>query len=84
MSYTVKYNRSTSHLAGVTERTMGSEFNYAVSACSALSRSVRFCTGESVEDPSEALQALRLNAKAYGRKICKNCERGILAEIENA
>jgi hypothetical protein len=81
MSYTIKYNGSTSHLAGIDERTQGSEFNYAVSACSALSRSARFCNGKSFDDLSEALKGLRSNAAAGRRKVCKNCESAAEAAI---
>lgn len=75
MTYTIKYNKSTNHIAGITERTTGSELSYAVSACPALSRSgSRMAVGPSFEDISDALSAARVSAKANRRNVCRTCE----------
>jgi hypothetical protein len=77
-SYTIKYNRTTNHIAGITERSKGSELDYARSACPSLSRSVRFALGKSTDDLAEALKSART---AGGRKICGHCESAAEAEL---
>lgn len=77
-NYGIRYNRATNHISGLCEASKGSEFNYAVSACGALSRSVNFAEGKCFEDASDALAEAR---KAGGRKLCKNCEKAALAQI---
>jgi hypothetical protein len=78
-TYTIVYNRTSNHIKGIDERLTTSEFNYSVSACSALSRSgARFATGKSFTDLATALDAARLNAKVGGRHMCKKCETAAL------
>ncbi|WP_141747465.1 hypothetical protein [Streptomyces nanshensis] len=75
--YTVKANRSSVHIAGIAERTVGTEFDYALTACPALSRSgYRMETVGSHDNIEDALRQARVHvtASAIRRKLCKNCE----------
>lgn len=81
IAFTIKYNRTSNHIANLDVRSASSEFNYAVSACPALSRSVRFCSGKSFDDVAAALEAARVNASANGRKMCQKCEAAAVAMI---
>lgn len=76
--YRIKNNRTTNHIGGIEERTIGSQFNYAVSACGSLSRSVNFETHSTHSDLAEALRVARI---AGQRKLCKNCEKAALATL---
>lgn len=79
--YTLKSNRTSIHIQGLTERSKGSEMNYAQSACASLTRSGhRMSAGASFDTPTEALKAARLRARASSRKVCKNCEAAAEAE----
>jgi hypothetical protein len=76
MKYTIRYNCASVHVQGINEATAGSEFNYALSACPALSRSgIRMAMGESFDDVAEALRSAQINARVYGRKLCSKCEQ---------
>lgn len=85
MTFTIRYNRNTDHIEGISERTPVSAdgMNYAVSACPALSRSgVRLAVGFASDDLREVLEN-------FGKlqKACKKCEKAanlVLAEIEAA
>lgn len=77
----IKANRTSVHIAGITERTKGSAFDYSLSACAALSRSVRFQTLQTGEDLGATLTAARLQAAISGRKMCKNCEKAATQEL---
>jgi hypothetical protein len=80
MGYAIKYNRTTNHIAGIAERSKGSEFNYALSACPVLSRSYNLATsGKEIEDLKEALETAR---KRGGRKVCRKCEAAAVAALE--
>jgi hypothetical protein len=82
MLYTIRYNRNTNHIAGITERTKGSDFTYAQSACAALTRSgTRMATGKSSDDLAEILADARSSARATGRKLCTTCEKAAEMEI---
>lgn len=74
--YTIRYNRTAAHISGIAERTRGTELDYAVSACPALSRSgVRMAVKSGAwADVSEALAAARTHARVYGLKMCAKCE----------
>lgn len=81
--YTIKYNRKTNHIAGLTERTQstgeergGVVAYYAENACGALTR-YRFADGTSHESLADALSA----ARAGERNLCKTCEKAALAEL---
>jgi hypothetical protein len=75
MAFTVKYNRTSYHIAGITEATKGSEFNYALSACAALSRTgSRMAVSGTYEDLEEALAVATKSADVRGVKMCKNCK----------
>jgi hypothetical protein len=87
--YTIKYNRTTNHIDGLTVRSagegkdMGDHVSYfAESACGALTR-YSFATGGTYATLTEALEA----ARKGGRKLCKTCEKAaealIAAEAEN-
>jgi hypothetical protein len=74
MAYTLKYNRTGQHIAGIVERTKGTDLDYALSACPALSRSgSRMAQGKSYEDLKEALAAAELSAQVGNRKMCTKC-----------
>lgn len=75
-TYTIRYNRTTNHIAGIAESTIGSELNYSLSACGALSRNAhRLATGRTVETIEDALRIAR---SAGGRAICQSCETAAL------
>lgn len=89
--YTIKANRSTVHIAGITERTKsaGTERGgvvgyYAESACAGLTRS-----GHRMEnlgdyaDLGDALQHAKYATYSIsGRKVCKTCEAAALAQLD--
>lgn len=90
MSYTLKYNRSSYHIAGIDTRTHGlgrdtgngAVSYYAESSCPSLTRG-RFCDGPSFTDLAEAIAAAKVHANAYGMKFCKHCENAAEAAIED-
>jgi hypothetical protein len=78
MSFTIKYNRTTNHIAGMEVRTTGggNEVDgaityYAQSTCGSPTRS-RLATGASFETLAEAVAAARITG---GRKLCKTCAK---------
>ncbi|MCF3174780.1 hypothetical protein IPZ61_15790 [Streptomyces sioyaensis] len=86
MSYTIKYNRTSNHIGGLTVRTTGGGkdmgdhvSDYSQNACGSLTR-YRFADGESFERLTDALEAAR---KAGGRKLCKTCEKAAEAELQH-
>lgn len=83
MLYTLKFNRNTVHIDGAAIRTQGGEFDYSQNACGAITRG-RFQAGKQAENATEIYAAAQANAKAMNRKLCKNCEAAIVAEIEAA
>lgn len=84
MSYTVKYNRSTNHIAGI-EAKCTSEGNesggvvatYAQNSCGVLTRG-NLATGKTYATIQEAYDA----ARKHTRRICKNCAKAAMALIE--
>ena len=85
MDYSIKYNRTTNHIAGIECATQGAGNDnggavsyFAESACGSLTRG-RLADGKAFEDLAEALAAARI---AGGRKLCKNCEKAALRAIE--
>jgi hypothetical protein len=89
--FSIKYNRTTNHIAGIAERTVsnqsaenanryGAVAYYAENACGSLTR-YRFADGASFESLAEALEAAR---KAGGRKLCKTCEKAAEAALAAA
>jgi hypothetical protein len=78
-TYTIRYNRTTNHIAGIEVRSEGSQLDYARTACPALSRSAtRMATGPVVTDLAEALKIARSRG---GRKICRSCEAAAEAAL---
>jgi hypothetical protein len=86
--FSIKYNRTTNHIAGIAERTVsnqsaenanryGAVAYYAENACGSLTR-YRFADGASFESLADALEAAR---KAGGRKLCKTCEKAAEAAL---
>jgi hypothetical protein len=78
MSFTIKYNRTTNHIAGMEARTTGGGTesgavvsNWAQNVCGAMTRS-RLATGASFETLAEAVAAARITG---GRKLCKTCAK---------
>jgi hypothetical protein len=76
--FTIRYNRTTNHIAGMEARTTGGGnesggmvSNWAQNVCGAMTRS-RLATGPSFETLGEALAAAR---KLSGRKVCKTCAK---------
>jgi hypothetical protein len=85
--FTIRYNRTTNHIAGIGARTTGggNEVDgaityYAQNACGTLTRG-RLAEGASYESLAEALEAAR---KTGGRKLCKTCEKAAEAALEAA
>ena len=78
--YTIKYKTGAVHIEGLPEKLTGSQMNYSLSACSALSRSNFWAVGPQSEDLAEIVD----KAQYYGKRICLKCEkvaRAILDEI---
>ncbi|MEU7177018.1 MULTISPECIES: hypothetical protein [Streptomyces] len=82
--YTIKYNRTTNHIDGLTVRTTGGGKDmgdhvsyYAENACGSLTR-YRFAQGATYATLAEALEA----ARKGGRKLCKTCEKAVVAQLE--
>ena len=80
--FTIKGNRSTVHIAGITERTKSSGEEkggvvayYAESACAGLTRSGhRMESLGQYEDIAEAIKhATYATYSISGRKVCKTC-----------
>ncbi|MEV6401186.1 hypothetical protein AB0M39_41505 [Streptomyces sp. NPDC051907] len=70
----LKYNSATVHIDGLEVRTEGSEFNYSLTPCSALTRSTRMCTAKGQHaTAADALAAAVSLARSLGKKLCKNC-----------
>ena len=92
MSYTIRYNRTTTHIEGCDAATQstgevrdGVVSYYAQSACGSLTRyGHSMGVGKSYEDAAEALEAGRANAAASGRKFCKKCELAAKWAVANA
>ncbi|MFD7611003.1 hypothetical protein [Streptomyces sp. NPDC059828] len=81
--YTIKYNRTTNHIDGLTVRSTGGGKDmgdhvsyYAENACGSLTR-YRFAQGATYATLAEALEA----ARKSGRKLCKTCEKAAEAQI---
>lgn len=80
MTFTIKYNRSTSHIDGIDPKDSASgEFSYSLNACGALTRS-RLATGQRTEDLAEAVRL----ATITGRKLCKTCQKAADAVLKSA
>lgn len=84
MTYTVKYNRSSNHIAGITAKTQsagnetgGSVAYYAQSTCATLTKG-KLATGASSDDLGEILAKART---AGGRKLCTRCEKAAEAAL---
>jgi hypothetical protein len=82
--FTIKYNRTTSHIDGLTVRTTGGGndmgdhiSDYSQNACGSLTR-YQFAQGKGYATVAEALEAARKDS----RKLCKTCEKAALAMIE--
>jgi hypothetical protein len=92
MSFTIRYNGSTTHIEGCDAATQstgeergGVVSYYAQSACGSLTRyGHSMAVGKSYEDAAEALEAGRANAAASGRKFCKKCEIAAKWAVANA
>jgi hypothetical protein len=79
---TIKYNASTVHIDGLDIRSAGGEFDYALSACPALSRSYNYATAKGEwSDAGEALTAAELKARVLRKKLCKYCTEAAEAMI---
>jgi tetratricopeptide (TPR) repeat protein len=84
--YTIKYNRTTNHIAGLEIRSTGGGVerdgyvsDYSQNACGSLTR-YRFADGQSFESLRDALEAARKST----RKLCKTCESAALAMLAEA
>ena len=82
-AFQLKYNRSSVHVAGITERTQvsGDGMNYAQSACPSLTRHLSFMVKDASDDLAEALEMARLTARVQGLKLCKHCEKAAEKQI---
>jgi hypothetical protein len=86
--FTIKYNRTTNHIAGIEVRTVargetqaqasarGEVAYYAQNACGTITRT-RLATGRSFENLADALDA----ARKGGRRLCKTCEQAAEAAL---
>lgn len=75
--YTIRYNGKKNHIAGIAEATTGSEMNYPLSACPALS-SYAMAEGPTSESLIEILDKARIwNQKP----ICMFCEKAAQREL---
>lgn len=84
---TVKYNRSTNHIDGLTIRTTGGGrdmgdhvSDYSLNACASITR-YRMADGPSFENVADALEVARALG---GRNLCKNCEKAAEAMLASA
>lgn len=94
--FTLKYNRTTNHIEGLTVRTNSNQTSEqanvsgvvaysAQNACGSVTRSgSRMATSRSFETVSEALAYAEASSKATGRKLCKVCKAAAEAMIEEA
>jgi hypothetical protein len=79
---TLKYNSATVHIDGLEVRSQGSEFDYSVTACGALTRGYRFCTAKGAHaTAADALAAAKTLAKSLTKKLCKTCTAAAEAAI---
>lgn len=75
--FQIFYNRTTDHIDGLEIRTEGSDLNYSLSHCSALSRNAtRMARGKKSEDLGEILRSAGIT-----RKLCKSCEDAAKAQL---
>jgi len=73
-TFTLKYGRTSVHVAGAEIRTQGTDFDYAKSACPVLSRSVRFCErAAQATTAAEVIEEAKKLAVATSNKLCKKC-----------
>ena len=84
MAFTLKYNRTTNHIAGLEVRTQttgeakdGVVGYFAENTCGSLTRS-RLATGTSNTDLAELLRVARIPGS---RKLCKTCEKAATAAL---
>ncbi|TQF03919.1 hypothetical protein E6W39_18885 [Kitasatospora acidiphila] len=83
--FSINYNRTTNHIAGLNIRTAGGGIDkgdrvsyYAQNACGSLTRG-NLAEGPSFKTAREALDYARIPG---GRKLCTRCEKAALAMIE--
>ena len=74
--YTIRVNRTTAHVAGFEISATAGEFT--LNHCGAVTRSNLARTGKTYTNAADALKA----ARAARSKVCKNCEKAALAQIE--
>lgn len=74
--YGIHYNRTTNHITGFA---LKSTNEFTMNTCGAVTRSNLARSGKTYDTASEALAAAR---SLGGRRLCKNCERAALAQIE--
>lgn len=84
-AYQVKYNKSSYHIAGIVARTEGTQMNYSLSACPALTRGAnRMATGLRTDDLAEALRGAELSAKVRNARMCSKCREAAEIVIANS
>lgn len=77
MPYTIRHNARTAHLEHTTD--------YAQTGCAALTRSGhRMAAADEVDTLADALEALHYFAEVRGLKVCANCDRAAIADLESA
>ncbi|MGH8882153.1 MAG: hypothetical protein ACRD0P_33200, partial [Stackebrandtia sp.] len=85
MTYTIRYNRATNHIEGITERTTARESRdhgvvgyYAVTACPALSRTgIQLAYGQTIDSLADAVR----DAEFGERRLCTACRKAADAEL---
>lgn len=74
MTYRIKYNRTTYHIDGIATATKGSQLDYSITACPALTRNGhRMATGRTYGDLKWALEDASTSARNRGAKVCEKC-----------
>jgi hypothetical protein len=74
--YGIHYNRTTNHITGFA---LKSTDEFTMNTCGAVTRSTLARSGKTHATAADALAAAR---SLGGRRLCKNCERAALAQIE--
>jgi hypothetical protein len=76
-AYQIKYTGKTYHIAGIEVATVGTQLDYSITACPALTRSASrmAITGKPVDDLAAALKSATTSARVRNGKVCAHCEK---------
>lgn len=75
--YQIKYTGKTYHIAGIEVATVGTQLEYSLTACPALTRSASRManSGKALDDLAAALKAATTSARVRNGKVCAHCEK---------